>query len=238
MSRVAAQLIQAAIPRVRPAYQASTASLSSTPGTSLSFSHTTPAGTNRALLVFVHWTNTSGGKAPSSVTYGGTACGLIAMAKNPAADAFGRGCALYILIAPPEGAATVAVTFSGSVPAMGAVAVAVNNVDPLKYVSTLGTSTGTSAAPSLTLTPPGDFQDRPNRLAFAGFTQRRDAWPGAPGAGETEVHDARTGNTDDNDILCWVGYEAVDRGNVTINPSSSASVNYAMAGIVLMGSKQ
>lgn len=236
MSRVAAQLIQAVVPRIRPAYQSSTASLSSTPGTSLSFSHTTPAGTNRALLAFVHWTNTT--KQPIGVSYGGTPCPMIGMEKNPTGSSLGRGCALFILIDPPEGAATLAATFSGSVPAMGAVAVAVNNVDPSKYITASGTSTGTSAAPSLTLTPPGDFYDRPNRLAIAGFTQRRDAWPGAPGTGETEIHDARTGNTDDNDILCWVGYEAVDRGNATINPSSSASVNYAMVGVVLMGSKQ
>lgn len=78
-------------------------------GGATTFSHTTPVGTNRLLVVAVVWYDAQGSGQPiTGITYDGNALTHVVTE-----DDSGNGAALYYRVAPAEGAANVVVSFGG-----------------------------------------------------------------------------------------------------------------------------
>jgi len=115
-----------------------TSSGSATAGSSITVSHTTGAGSDRLMLVGI----SSRDRTVTGVTYGGTALTLVgAQTSNGNAKT-----AIYRLIAPASGTASVVVSFSGTVGKGAVVGVmtftGVNQTTPLgTYASNVGNST-------------------------------------------------------------------------------------------------
>lgn len=87
----------------------SSASSGGTTVSNLSWSHTA-TGDHRLVVVGVSWGLSS--TTITNITYGGTAMTLIGSKSNPSGAV---NVAMYMMVAPPTGAQTVAVTFSGNV---------------------------------------------------------------------------------------------------------------------------
>ena len=84
--------------------------------TPLTWTHT-PVGTPTAILIGVT-TFTGATNKVTSVTYGGNACSLIGFSESGGTAAAG-GIALYGLLAPPSGAQTISVAFTGAASTTG-----------------------------------------------------------------------------------------------------------------------
>ncbi len=114
---------------------------------SLTWTHTA-SGNNRLLVVGVSWGLST--TTINSITYGGTAMTLIGMKSN--ATNGGVNVAMYRLVAPPLGAQSISVAFSGSVgkSAIGG-AVSFTGVDQTTPVGAFGSATGNGASISVSI---------------------------------------------------------------------------------------
>ena len=109
----------------------------------LSWSHTVAAGTNRLLLVTV--AHRDGNKDVSGVTFGG-----VDLTVRMSSGTSNNSTAIYYLVNPPVGTATVQVTMSGSV-YVAASATNFTGVDPVSPFSPGAASVGTSSTASVSL---------------------------------------------------------------------------------------
>ena len=109
---------------------------------SLTWSHTVAAGNERILIVGVSVVV----ETAATVTYGGTA-----LTKKTALQNVDIEASLWFLVAPPVGAADIVVTFSAAARVVGG-ATSYTGVDPTTPWGTAATASGTSTAPSVTVT--------------------------------------------------------------------------------------
>lgn len=110
---------------------------------SASFSHTTPAGSNRVLVLLIGIDDTGG--SLSTVTYNGV--GLTQHASAGGASP-GRRNFVYYLIDPPTGANTVVVTWTGDAEIL-AFAASFSGAHQTTPLGTAASATATSTAPSI-----------------------------------------------------------------------------------------
>ena len=224
----ATRLIEAAPPRVAAAYQ------SHTTGTP-SFSHATPAGVFRCLVVIVHWDGSA--SDVSSVSYGGAPLtrDRTQLNTSPSPD---RGVSIWHLVDPPEGAATVAVTMNGSTDHLRAAAISFQHVNPDHPVLATGGANGGATTTAQVTTASAA---RPC-TAVGGYTSAENTYPATPAPPAsppvTERYDIDTGV---NGIHIWGGdYSGTPAsGNIPITLTIAASgYGWAMAAIALLGAPE
>ncbi len=115
---------------------------------SLSWSHTVAAGTNRLLLVTT--THRDGNKQVSAVTYGG-----VALTAHVSAGTGENRAGIYYLVNPPVGTATVHVAMSSG-GHVAAAATTFTGVDPVTPLSAGASSTGSGTSASVALPSAAD----------------------------------------------------------------------------------
>ncbi len=169
---------------------------------SLTWSHTTSAGSNPVLLVSVAWRDN--GSTISSVTYNS-----ISLTKVGSTVASYNGFVLlelWQLVAPPAGTFNVVVTRSGSA-RMAAGAITLTGVDQTTPIEATNSATANSTTPSVSVTTVSNNAWVLDVLAFRREGNGAGDVPtGTPGAGQTER---------------WSAY--VDSGSVTSDPRNKGS---------------
>ncbi len=156
-----------------------------TNGTTLSWSHTVGSGSNRILIVGVAGEDSSGTDLNiSSVTYGGVAMTLVPNSTSTEGTSYLQGTALYYLLSPTVGTATVTVTYSGSVAERSGGSISLRNADQAvaEAVATNGNTGSNSISTNIT-------------------TQTNGAWViDVVGCGNSGSYTATGGNTERYDV--------------------------------------
>ncbi len=131
-----------------------------TDGTTLSWSHTVGSGSNRILIVAVAGEDSSSTDLNiSSVTYGGTAMTLVPNSTSTEGTTYLQKTALYYLLSPAVGTATVTVTYSGSVAERSGGSISLFNVDQAgaEAVATNGNTGSNSISTNITTLTDGSW---------------------------------------------------------------------------------
>ena len=189
-------------------------------------SHTTPTGSNLALLVIV---SIRGDKSVSSVTYGGDSLTLAIASGSGSSD--GQRIEIWYLVAPPTGANDVVVTYSSTVNPDGVVALSYEGVN---QSSPIGTSTGqhfsSGTNPSLNIST-----TVVDSLIVGGVSMRgADTAPFTPGSGITERYDFASGTTNAGDDGYTGGEKSAPTvGSYTFDFTSSQSDDWAIVAVEL-----
>jgi hypothetical protein len=193
-------------------------------GSSLTFSHTTPAGSDRMLVVGISFDNDD--RDVTGVTYGGTPLTFAGKREN-SDDATAE---IWYLVSPPVTTANVVVTLSGSISSsygFVAAALPLNGVHQTTPTGTFQSSSGggTSASLSVTSAASGD-------LVVGVYAAEQDSNSGscAQGAGQTEHWDARGGSSGTTALACGMS-EVSTGGTVTISVTTSNTDVWAMGAI-------
>jgi hypothetical protein len=192
-------------------------------GSSLTFSHTTPSGSNRLLVVGVSVNNDN--RSVTGVTYNGVALTRAGTRSNDD-DATAE---IWYLVNPPVTTADVVVSLSGSIgSSYGFVAAALplNGVDQSTPVGTFQSSTGDSSSASLNVTSSssGDFV-----LAVYASEQGSNSGSCTQGSGQTEYWDTRGGSSGTTQLGC--GMSKPGGGTVSFSISNSNSDHWAMGAV-------
>jgi hypothetical protein len=204
---------------------------------SKSWSHTV-SGSNRLLLVMVQWNQPSNSETVSSVTYGGTA--LTQVGSNVIAGGSGldRCTALFRLIAPTTGTATVVVTMSTSLTFLAS-AVSFTGVDQTTPLGTPSTATTTTAATLQTTT-----SSAASNLVFSAATVRTTGSLTVPSTSEWNVligtnnrygGSVQSGAASVTSTYSWTGADNASMIAVDVKAAStfSISASASMAGTPL-----
>lgn len=117
-------------------------------GTSLTYSHTTGSGSNRALIVDVTL-YADASQTVSTVTYNGASLSLIT---SCTAATGGVRVEQWYMVAPATGTADVVVTPSATTPAIASTASSYTGVNQSTPLGTCATATGTSTGPTVDVT--------------------------------------------------------------------------------------
>ncbi|MCW4004630.1 MAG: hypothetical protein NWE95_12040 [Candidatus Bathyarchaeota archaeon] len=146
----------------------------STSGNSISWTHTTSAGSDRILLVAIDIFRASGGSPTTitSITYGGTALTPLATAvydSNPRVRSY-----VYYLLNPASGTRTISVNFASSTYAVGG-SITYTNVDQTTPFLTSNTNTGSGTSQSVTVTAVGEH----TKVLFGHLASYRTSSPSA-----------------------------------------------------------
>ena len=162
------------------------ASTSAASASSLSWTHTA-SGSNRLVIVGATWGDFV---TITSVTYGGTPMNFLGTQAQS-----DQNIAMYRLVAPPTGAQTVSVNFSGPSRSIAG-SVSFTNVDQTTPTGTFASAVGFSTTPSVTVASAAgemvidtlDYDTGGTTVTpGAGQTQRWNLKPNINGAGSTEA---------------------------------------------------
>lgn len=135
------------------AFDSATAGINNATGVnSLSFSHTVGSGSNRLLFLLVGFGN-DGGDVVNTPTYNGVSMTLVTKVNS---DGTGRFLYLFALVAPTSGSNTVAITTSGSVNVLSAVAMGYSGAQQSTTMDASGINTGTGTSISKSITTVAD----------------------------------------------------------------------------------
>lgn len=165
--------------------------------TTHSFSHTTNAGTDSALLVVVQFTDSAGGGVTPTVTYNGVS--FVDTTIGGGID--GTQQFFYQLVAPPTGANTLQVDWSSTIEAFSITAMSYDGVDqttPIGVGATANIIESSSASASNTAATG-------SKLISSIVLQDGGNGPFSPSNSENELYDGETGAaTDKTDVTYWV----------------------------------
>ena len=214
------------VPGVAPVFAGRTLDSSNTDHTSTIFSHSTPAGSNRALLVIV---GIRGDESVTSLTYSGVS--LTQAVANGAGDADGQRVEIWYLANPPTGSHNVVVNFATSTNPDGIVAMSYNGADQLNPIGgTAGNNDNTGTNPSAEINVYSD-----DALIVGGVSMRGgDTIPFTPGTGTTERYDFASGGSGSTDDGYAGGDEdAPTTGVYTFDFTGSVSDDWAIAAVEL-----
>ncbi len=182
-----------ALPLTALAYDASASIAANT--ASVTLSHTTGAGVDRLLLVGVSMR--SGDQSVNSVTYNGLALTRVGEQSNGAATRM----EMWQLINPPSGTYNVVATLSASGRAVVG-ATTFSGVDQTEPLGPFVSTTGTSAAPSVTVSSAA------GEIVFDTVANAAGQTAMAPGAGQTERWDVDSGGFNAQDVRGGASTEA------------------------------
>lgn len=188
-------------------------------GTTLSWSHTVGAGSDRALVVGLSMTSVTG---PNTVTFNG-----VSMTSIGATDGTNIRSEQFILVNPPTGAFTVAVTLFSNSRCLQGFGDSYTGVRQTGSTGTFAGASGNSNAPSAVVTSsPGEIV-----LDVVG-QQRTNLVEGLTvGAGQTT-----RGEDVCTDTVVWLhagASEEAGAGSVTMSWSSDATDVWAAQGVPL-----
>ena len=184
--------------------------------TSLTFSHTVAAGTDRVLLVELAIDGL--GVGVSGVTYGGVALTQAVRATGNHASE------IWYLVAPTVGTANVVVSFGGTTPA-AAGASTYNGVDQSAPIGATATASGTGTSGSVAIASNAgdlvvDAQIWNNNPTLTTGGSQTQLWQAAAGTSMRGVSTSEAGAT-----------------SVTMSETSSSSQNWVIAAVSLQTSK-
>lgn len=209
-------------PKAAPDYQSYTADASAAARSSATFSHTTPAGARRCLVVTCHLGTTGSDPTVSSITYGGVAMTAQVTGSLLSGGVYYRS-AIYTLVNPPAGAANVVVTLSGNAEISAFVAASYQYVTPSNPVIGTDTDSGTdTAVGDLIFGEPTQFT-----CLVACGAAAYGANPITPGGGDNERVDAVI-----NALAYWF---ADDQEALQISATLAAAVGHHFSAIKLNG---
>lgn len=184
--------------------------------TPVTWSHTVPSGSDRALYVFVAISSVTG---PQTVTYGGVAL------TNLGVTVVGPRMEIWRLLNPTVGTATVSITpFSTTRVCMG-FAASYTGVHQTTPEGTFASATGTSTAPSVNVSSGTD------ELVIGCVHQFQASETLTAGAGQTSL-----GEDTANDTVVFThagASQEAGAGTVTFSYSASASDDWTIGGISL-----
>lgn len=165
-------------------YQSQTTNVSSANRSSASFSHTTPAGNQRLLVVVIHHEGT---RTVSGVTY--NAIALTMRKDQDSASTSSTRTQIWTLSSPPVGSYTLAVTYGQVQDWDAVVAMSYSGVDQATPVGATAGVTGAAASyASTTIASTVDGSVLLGAITGAGGT----SYPFKTGGGQTERYDAQT----------------------------------------------
>jgi hypothetical protein len=192
---------------------------------SATFSHTVPTGTDRLLLVIIHMEGT---RVVNSVTFNGVALTRILQADS-ANNARGQ-IQIWYLVAPPEIAANVVVTYSANQDWDG---ITVLNYTGVHQTAPFGNVASVTAATASTAATISRVAKNYDSIFVGAITAPGGAAsPMTPGSGINERSDFATGTGGaGTDGSCWTADRAAGTPNTsyTMNATLSASVRWTMA---------
>jgi methionine-rich copper-binding protein CopC len=208
-----------------PMYVSHTLSTSTAARTSATFSHTTPTGDDRLLVVIV---GIRGDQSVSTVTYAGNSLTL-AQATGSGASG-GQRVEVWYRIAPTTGANNVVVTYAASVNPDNVSAMSYVNVDQTNPIGATNGAFGTSTAPSMILT-----STVTDALIVGGVSARGgDTDPFTPGTGTTERYDVGSGTNKVADDGYAGGDEPADTiTSYTFDFTQAVNDDWAIAAVEL-----
>ncbi len=195
--------------------------------TTVTVSHTTGSGSNRALIVGVSCNHTVEARAiPTGVTYDGSAMTLFGSATRSGTGANFIGVSLWYIKAPSTGANDIVATFTSVVKeaVVGGVSVTGARQDPPTGVAVLDDNAASTSASITLLSGPDDLVIDVLSLDSEGVSQTATV-----GASQTSRW-----NTDDDDILGAGSTESGADGTTTMSWSSftNARENLLMAAVI------
>lgn len=184
--------------------------------TSITVSHTTGSGSNRALVVGVSCVDTiAADTIPTGITYDGSAMTLFGSSTKTIGGALSMGVSMWYIKAPSTGANDIVASFNSEITnvVLGGVSAANARQDPPVGTALLTSGTGTSASVTL-LSGPDDLVVDVLALDSAAVTQTTTA----VGAGQTsrwnddEAQVAGAGSTelgaDGTTTMSWDTFES------------------------------
>jgi len=205
------------------AFDAQSSMVQSTTASSISWNHTTGTGSNRLLLVAVGVHKATGlPTTVTSVTYDGAALTQVTTAvytSNPQVRTY-----VFRLVNPTSGTKTIVVNFAGATLSVAG-AVTYTGVDQSTPIQTSNTATGSSTAPSVSVTVTGS-----GRWVFGhlGGHRTASAWTITEGAGQTQRW-AQTGQ-----LYKGVGSDkSVSAGSQSMSWSLDQAASFVASAVVI-----
>ncbi len=187
---------------------------------SLTWSHTIAAGSNRLLIVRV--ANINAGVSVSSVSYGGVALTELQTATSGGGPSNVRSSVWYRL-APAVGTANVVVSLSGSTRVQG-YSTDLTGVSQTTPFGTVATATGTNNAPTVTAT--GAAGD----LMFDTAAAQGGAGSATAGGGQAPISGSTGGTASD---VLGMGSTKAGAASVTLSWSTTASSPWVSIGVAI-----